>query len=106
MPCYGSKVIEAKRDHPSIRGNHMDAAITDPFQVQVPGILKGHTGNGKHSCPDTFQKTVKSLRFIFTTGANCGDAIAGAIHTFLSFRRRPLPGCKRYRTLLAAAACR
>jgi len=59
LPCFARKVVGAERDQPSVGGHYGDAAVTQPFDIEIPDILEGHTGDGKSVVPASLQKGIE-----------------------------------------------
>ena len=54
------QIVGTERHQAPVRAGHMDAAVTQTLQVQVPGILKSHAGNTKSMGALPLQKNLPS----------------------------------------------
>ncbi|NTV43680.1 MAG: hypothetical protein HGA63_10320 [Syntrophobacteraceae bacterium] len=54
------KIEGAERDLPPFRLHHVDAAVLQAFQIQVPGILEGHCRDGESMGANPFEEWLPS----------------------------------------------
>src|SRR5271169_2894269 len=60
LALFVRKIVCAKGDDPAVGTDHVNEAFAQPLQVEVPGVLKRHSGDTQRVTVNPVQKRVQT----------------------------------------------